>query len=281
MENENITPKEEVKVLNKHDFYFEAPLYELLEYPALESPSELFSGDVDAYSAQNSTDTTYSVGFSWVRKLDTQYVNQYTPEKVAGFAVATLKCKRKDNDTLWFFVYKDEIKGRVMKVGQYPSLADLQYAEIGRKYDKVLPEEDLKNLKKAIGLVAHGAGAGSFVYLRRIFENLIAETFKKNMATIGLTEAEFKTKRMEDKVEALKAFLPTQLLEMKSVYGILSQGVHELSEKECLSYFAPLKLSIELILDQKIENARKVERDSLVKKQLQDIHQILSGKGDK
>ena len=166
-----------------------------------------------------------------------------------------------------------------MKIGQLPSLADLQFSEIGKKYDKVLPEEDLKNLKKAIGLVAHGAGAGSFVYLRRIFENLIFETYKDNTPALGITEADFKTQRMEDKVEVLKKFLPSQLVEMKSIYSILGKGVHELSEEECLRYFAPLKLSIELILDQKIENKEKLERDALVKKQLQDIHQQLAGGG--
>ena len=84
---------------------------------------------------------------------------------------------------------------------------------------------------------------------------------------------------MEDKVETLKKFLPSQLVEMKSIYSILGKGVHELSEEECLKYFAPLKLSIELILDQKIENKEKLERDALVKKQLQDIHQQLAGGG--
>ena len=117
------------------------------------------------------------------------------------------------------------------------------------------------------------------MYLRRIFENLILETFKENRAAVGMKENDFKLQRMEDKVESLKGSLPSQLLEMKSIYGILSKGVHGLSEEECLRYFAPLKLSIELILDQKIEEAKKRERDVLVKKQLQDIHQELSEGG--
>ncbi|QQR50321.1 hypothetical protein IPF86_00145 [Candidatus Nomurabacteria bacterium] len=260
--------------LTKHDFYFETPIYELFEYSDLEKPLELFSEDVDAYSAKNHTDTTYSVGFSWIKKLDTEYVNQYTPEKVSGFAVVTLKCKRKDNDTLCFFVYKNEMTKQVMKVGQFPSLADLQFAELGKKYDKVLPEEDLKNLKKAIGLAAHGAGAGSFVYLRRIFENLIQETFS-GAKDLKVAADVFKTTRMEDKIVLLKEHLPSQLVEMKAIYGILSRGVHELSEDECRQYFLPLKLSIELILDQKIDEKKKKDKDAEVKKQLQSISQQL------
>jgi len=43
----------------------------------------------------------------------------------------------------------------VSKIGQYPSLADIQFTELGKKYNKVLPKEDLKNFKKAIGFHSH------------------------------------------------------------------------------------------------------------------------------
>lgn len=257
--------KKESEVISKYEFYFETPLYEEIWIYQLEKNT--FTNDVDAYSAKNNSDTTYSI--------DKEGVDTWYKGGEVGFYLITLTCKRKSNDVLRFVIYKDnEI---VFKVGQFPSLADLQFSEIGKKYDKVLPQEDLKNLKKAIGLVAHGAGAGSFVYLRRIFENLILETLRNNLAAVDITENDFKLKRMEEKVEILKDFLPSQLVEMKSIYKILSRGVHELSEEECLKYFTPLKLSIELILDQKIENAKKRERDAIVKKQLQDINQRLAG----
>ena len=265
----------EKRKLSKHDFYFETPLYEPLNYSDLEKPADLLTGDVDAYSAKNHTDTTYSISFSWIIKLDTNIVYDWK-KYYAGFGIVTLSCKRKDNDVLRFFVYNDEINKGIVKVGQSPSIADLQFSKLGKKYDKVLPTEDLKNLKKAIGLVAHGAGAGSFVYLRRIFENLIFETFKNNESAVGVSETDFKKQRMENKVTTLKSFLPSQLVEMRVIYRILSRGVHELTEEECLKYFGSLKLSIELILDQKIEETRKQQRDAAVKKQLQDIHQELA-----
>src|SRR3989338_3579966 len=262
---------EEVKMTSKHDFYFETPLYDVVSLSELEEES--FSGDVDAYSAKNNSPTTYSVK---LHKIDTW--NDWSEEKEnsvdVGFFLITLKCKRKDNDTLRFVIFRD--REIVMKIGQHPSLADIQFAEIGKKYDKVLPEEDLKNLKKAIGLVSHGAGAGSFVYLRKIFERLIFETYKNNAGAVGVNETDFKNQMMLDKVETLRAFLPSQLIEMKGVYSILSKGVHELTEEECLRYFAPIKLSIELILDQKIEEAKKSEKDAMVKKQLQQIQQEIT-----
>jgi len=260
---------EEKQILSKHDFYFESSLYSRILLENLEEGT--FDGDVDAYSAVNNTPTTYSVLFEWVEVLEQK---ASWPQPKRGYAEVVLTCKRKGNDVIRFFVYKDEITHNfVEKIGQDPSLADLQFAELGKKYDKVLPDEDLRNLKKAIGLLAHGAGAGSFVYLRRIFENLIAETFRLHSNEISMSESDFKKLRMEEKVSTLKAYLPSQLVEMKSIYGILSKGVHELSEEDCLKYFSPLKLSIELILDQKIEHQKKLERDADVKKQLQAISQ--------
>jgi hypothetical protein len=258
-------------IISKHDFYFETPLYNIISINQLEEG--VFLGDVDAYSAKNHSDTTYRINineintWSWWNELTHRHID-------IGYYLIILTCKRKgDDDILRFVIYKDD--DCVVKIGQYPSIADLQFSEIGKKYDKVLPPEDLKNLKKAIGLVSHGAGAGSFVYLRRIFENLIFDTYKNNSATLAINESDFKKQRMEDKIEILKSFLPSQLVEMKSIYGILSKGVHELSEEDCLKYFNPLKLSIELILDQKIESLKKLERDASVKKQLQEIQKTL------
>src|ERR1700722_17659646 len=135
MAEENTNP--ETNIMSKHDFYFETPLYEIVSLSELEKG--VFGGDVDAYSSQNNSETTYSV---YTQEIDT-WINSHV---TIGFYLIKLTCKRKQNDILRFTVYRD--REIVLKIGQYPSLADLQFAEIGKKYDKVLPEEDLKNLKK-------------------------------------------------------------------------------------------------------------------------------------
>lgn len=245
--------------INKHEFYFETPLYEVIEVGRLEG--NLFKGDVDAYNAQSGFDTTYEIYSNHIGYDDNDY---------SGFYRVTLTCKRNGKDKLRFFVYHN---GKiVVKLGQLPSLADIQFAEISQKYDQFLSEQELRDFKKAIDLAAHGHGAGSFVYLRRIFENLINTAFEVNKNTIEASEDDFRKMWMVYKVELLKDYLPSQLLEMKSVYKVLSKGVHELSEQECLEYFPALKLSIELILEQKIEIEAKRKRDEDVKKQLEDIN---------
>lgn len=256
---DNQTQEKIIIKISKHDFYFETPLYDKIEIKNLEE--NVFKGDVDAYSSKNGIDTTY--------KIYSDTVNGQHESDFDNFYKVILICKRKGNDILRFFIYLDDEV--VVKLGQFPSLVDIQFAEIGKKYDKYLSKEALKEFKRAIGLVTHGVGVGSFVYLRRIFENLIYETFDRNDKEIGITKEEFSKKRMEDKVDILKKYLPSQLVEMKSIYSILSKGIHELDEQICLRYFPALKLSIELILEQKIEAEIKEKRDQEVKKQIENI----------
>ena len=270
-------------ILTKHNYYFETPLYTIINGKLL--AKDIFKCDVDAYSAKNSIDTTYSININMIlvesRRMDGEFEVLYpildsTLDYIkVGFFLVTLRCKRKDNDVLQFIIYLDRVKSEVVKIGQFPSLADLQFSEIDKKYSKVLSEEDLTNLKKAIGLAAHGIGAGSFVYLRRIFENLIQKTFK-NGKEFDVSELDFKKKKIEEKIEILKTHLPSRLIEMKNIYVILSKGVHELSEDECQRHFNFLKLSIELILDQKIKEEREKKKDINVKKQISSITRELN-----
>lgn len=264
MENETQQENTEKKILTKSEFYFDIPLYQVVALSEIEKDFMSNSADVDGYNSISGFDTTYRIEATHIGYHDNDF---------KGFHTILLTCKRKNNDKLRFFVVRGQ--DFVMKVGQYPSLADIQFAEIGKKYDKVLDEGELFEFKRAIGLAAHGTGVGSFVYLRRIFENLIFETYTEHKSTLGVGEKDFIFKKMEEKVEVLKSHLPSQLVEMKSVYSILSKGLHELSEEECLAYFEPLKLSIELILDQKIEMDLKKQRDVRVKDEIQNIHKKL------
>jgi hypothetical protein len=256
-------PKDKKPTVTRYQFYFETPLYEFISTE--EILDELHDGEVDAYSAQYKTPTTYSIDYTDVAQ------SYYTDYK--GYKRVTLKNKRKTDDVLIFFVIQ-YVNG-YMKIGQMPSLADLQYSEITEKYTKQLNNENLALFKKAIGLAAHGVGAGSFVYLRKIFEALIHDTYVKHNVDHKITREDFLKLRMSDKVEALRDYLPSQLIDMKGVYSTLSLGVHELSEQDCLIYFQPIKLSIQLILDQQIEEQIKIDREKKVREEIKNIETML------
>lgn len=115
----------------------------------------------------------------------------------------------------------------------------------------------------------HGVGAGSLVYLRRIFEDLIEEAHQKAATESGWVEANYPN-RMNEKILALKDYLPTYLVENRKIYGVLSKGIHELPEDVCIEIFPIVRVGIELILDEKIQQQerekKKKETASLIER---------------
>ena len=156
------------------------------------------------------------------------------------------RCSRnRDHFMTFTFMVKD---GYIFKIGQYPSLADIQLGDL-QKYRRLIKGETGRELTKAIGLHAHGASIGAFVYLRRVFEKLIREAEKRAITDSVLSEVEFLQLRMGEKIKALSGYLPQILVENAALYSILSRGVHELSEEECARYFDTVRLGIILILE--------------------------------
>ncbi|MGE9763921.1 short-chain dehydrogenase [Pseudomonas sp. PDM20] len=169
-------------------------------------------------------------------------------------------CTRCEQQRIYFILRRqDEI---TLKIGQFPSLADLQFPEL-KKYSRLLGKEYSQQFAKAVGLATHGVGIGSFVYLRRIFEKLIEDAHQDASREDGWDEASYCSGYMAERVQALAAHLPEFLVENKVIYSVLSKGVHELSEQECLAAFPVVKTAIELILDEHLErDARKKKMDA-------------------
>lgn len=169
---------------------------------------------------------------------------------------------------------------KVQKVGQYPSHAELNIKAI-KGYSKVLPPIALQEMVRAIGLAAHGVGVGSFVYLRRIFEGLVEEAHQKAKHEEGWDDVVYQKAKIPEKVELLSSHLPAFLVENKILYGIMSKGVHELSEEECLAIFPSVKLAIEIILDAKLEEKQRTDKLRAAKAELQKWHSTLKGVPEK
>ena len=148
---------------------------------------------------------------------------------------------------------------KIIKMGQFPSKADIENTEY-KKYSKILPKEYLSDLKRALGLSSHGIGAGSFVYLRRVFEFLLQEAYEKAKADSKINENEYSTSRVVEKIKLVKDYLPSFMSENTQTYGILSKGVHELTEDECLKHFELMKETIICILEEALEKKEKEER---------------------
>lgn len=187
----------------------------------------------------------------------------------------TFLCSR-DNNHILTFAFRIHNK-TITKIGQYPSLADLATVEI-QKYRKILGSNYYTEFNRAVGLASHGIGIGAFVYLRRIFENLIEEAHKLEMASSGWDEELYQKGWMDDKISLLKRSLPEFLVQNKSLYSILSKGIHELGESECMSAFPITKLGIELMLDEKLEKLKRENKIKQASKGIGKLTQKMKGK---
>lgn len=184
------------------------------------------------------------------------------------------QCTREKDHSYYIYYLKEGML--FTKIGQWPSSADLQIPQ-AEKYRKILGEDQYKEFIRGIGIAAYGVGIGSFVYLRRIFENLIEEARVKAQDSINnFPDDEYQESKMDKKIKILKDYLPEFLVENRILYSILSKGIHELSEKECLRYFEPVKIGIEQILDEKIVQKEKLEKAAKAREAIQKVHRELT-----
>lgn len=172
------------------------------------------------------------------------------------FALHLWCSRRPDRHLYSYFFDYDNTQGVLSKVGQTPSLEDVAGADIER-YRTILGSE-FAELRRATGLFAHGIGIGSFVYLRRIFETLV-EAARTTADPMGEREAEFRKMRMTDRVNELAAHLPPAVVKYKEAYGILSVGLHELTEVDCKRYFPVVRAAVITMLEQRYEAAEKAK----------------------
>lgn len=174
----------------------------------------------------------------------------------------TYRCTRDRQHFIIFDLITTDDK--IIKVGQYPSVADLVIPEIA-KYKPVLGTQ-YREFSKAIGLFAHGIGIGSFVYLRRIIENLVFDKYNEVSENLEISNTEFMRLKFDEKIEALKPYLPEVLVSNKNIYGIVSKGIHELSEEECREMFPYIKAGIELILDSLLAEKERKSKEKIFEK---------------
>lgn len=161
--------------------------------------------------------------------------------------VFQFRCTMCEGHTLDYAVLN--MHDHLIKIGQYPSIADLSSDEL-QEYRKDIDEQSFKELRRAIGLHAQGIGVGSYVYLRKVFERILNKAGDEAISDGAIDEEILRKSKVDEKIRLLKDYLPKALSGNAVFYGIVSKGIHELSEEECIQYFPVLKSCIVLILRQ-------------------------------
>lgn len=227
--------------MTTQEFIFDLPLYtkvKLSEGSFLDDFAT-FRFRIDGYNSLQGADSTFCLD----NRIDSSCVQN------KGVLSLRFICQRYQ-DSMSVMIHFDKDKDIIEKVGQYPSIADIHIAQV-KQYKKVLGESYIKDFTKAIGLAANGIGTGSFVYLRRVFEHLVSEIAEEAIKEGKINKEQFEASKMDNKLSLLSDYLPEVVMENKNLYGVLSAGIHTLSEDDCLNYFSIVREVIELILDER------------------------------
>ena len=165
-----------------------------------------------------------------------------------------------------FFINVERTKDQLIftKCGEYPSLKP-------RVEDTILDAfpEEAELLKKALCCLKDGFGVGAFAYLRQALEDridvFIAE-IRKNATEQGDTKVLQKLNKLHanspasDKIKIAKNALPASLQvnghnPLGLLYGNLSEGIHGLSDSECLGKANAIYSALTFILKTLAENS--------------------------
>ena len=255
------------------EVFVNTPLYKSFSLEGFEDDelSDLFFGShtVDAYCKTCERPTVFRF-----KNEKADYNDSPKKLKLVGTVLREAECTRSSGGVLGvcgekfvavFFKHHDEIK----KIGQMPSAADMAFAMLDSNIRKQLNKGHSQELGRAIGLRAHGVGVGAFVYLRRIFESLISAAEKNASEDSSWDHETYEKSRVAERVGLLKGHLPKRLVENSALYAVLSKGIHELTEEECLAHFSLLYTSIVAILKERAEEEE-------FKKAVKDVNTLAS-----
>lgn len=272
------------------EFLLGTPLYAKTLYDGEEVWDVLnifyFAGTYDSYCTKCQRESTFR---AVARERPSQFIRNTETEKrqrqvgitpdlpsleVGVYSVHAL-CTRTNSHTQDFLCFVDRevipnesgaptVRRTFQKIGQQPSYGDLHLAPV-KKYTRVLSSSQLGDLTRAIGLASHDVGVGAYVYLRRIFETLVEESHQVAMRDPGWDEEQYQRSRMSGRIALLKLHLPAFLVEHPGMYSLLSKGIHELSEEDCLKHFETLRIGIELIADERLEQRERERKIAAAK----------------
>lgn len=140
-------------------------------------------------------------------------------------------------------IYK-KCDDKIIKIGQYPSEVDNGSNEYLDKVKRICGKTEAKEIanyiKTALIMESYGYGIASLLYIRRAFEQLIAisEGKDRNNNT-GTT--------MKDRIKDNK-YLPDIIKGNAKVYNVISEGIHNQTEEECMELFKIIKVGVMILI---------------------------------
>ncbi len=261
--------------MTAQDFVFKIAPYKKVEGEEYDELYKELANDrlsINGYNPRRNVETTFHLCSYDIEKSHRNISRNYFEPSDDKVRCLSFQCGRY-GDILTLLVYNNEEESYLFKIGTFPSLREFHKDDV-KKYYKVLSEQQRTELITAIMIAGNGVGIGSYVYLRRVFEGIVDEESEKALCEGIITRDEIENKRMDEKILLLKDFLPAFLYNHhKELYSVLSIGVHQLDEEDCLNFFPILYDCILMILEDRL--AQK-ERQELAKKASASLSKIVA-----
>ncbi|MFK5856341.1 MAG: hypothetical protein QM503_09440 [Bacteroidota bacterium] len=187
----------------------------------------------------------------------------------AGYTVEALKTGISAFELTCASCRKSTISVLVEQTVSEATIALMKFGELPRKAlerDTVLQSfflEDSDNFEKATVCLANGYGIAAFAYYRRIIENNIYKLLDLLSKEIEATDHDEKLLEaiadlrnespMSDKIKIANSALPKYLVPdglnpLGRLYQVLSDGVHSLTDQECLDQSSDVKECIRFLV---------------------------------
>lgn len=168
-------------------------------------------------------------------------------------------CKK----TVYFMLYYDG--ENIIKLAQYPTLFDVSRDQL-KKYQKnqLIDKDSFKEIYKAEICASSGYYVAAYTYMRRVYETMLLSVFDQNKEEIGLTEDNFRKLHSDKKLEAIKDYLAIDDEIYLPLYGLLSAGIHAMTEEQCCEDYNVLKpILLDILAEQKAKKEKESKRKEL------------------
>lgn len=153
----------------------------------------------------------------------------------------------------------------LIKVGQYPSWN----IEMDKELESMLGEH-AEYYKRGLICESQSYGIGAYAYFRRITEDVIDELLESILDLVEEDEKEQYREKLEEvkkekiaekKIILVKDLLPKSLQvdgmnPLKELYGVLSQGIHNETDEECMEKAETIRGILVFLVNQVIRTKK-------------------------
>lgn len=178
------------------------------------------------------------------------------------FIFKIFQCPTCNEKLIMIFLYK---KNCITKIYQSLISDIIEDSNIQQfKKMKLLNENDMTELNNANKCRKLGMNVASFVYMKRVFENMLQRIYEKHKTEITLKDSskKFTDLYVKDKIRLLKPYLPMLMSEEATsdkyikLYKLLSEGIHKLNEDVCEGLYNIIKELLLMILEKEIQEKK-------------------------